>query len=342
MLNFWMKALAASGMGLALTGTATMAQNEPAGVPPRQPAPAPGQPAARPAAEEHKPGDLPGPIDSLQDLQDAGKMLFKLADLNNDGLISQKEAIDAGNLLVGGYFFRADANGDGTVSQEEARQARDALLQQKPILRAVLERTKNETNTGGQAGGSNPNPNRALMSLLDNNQDKQLQASEVRKAVQTTVQSIYETADTNRDGQMSPSEVNAAIIGMARSAAQTAFQAADADHNGMISQTEFNKAIEAPAHMVFVVIDANGDGQISEQEAQQARRVLLSQFRMLQVPEPADSARNLLRNGTSPDQAAPIPDFGTPNQPAAAGSRTQPRQPAPARPNSPAPSQPRR
>ena len=43
-------------------------------------------------------------------------MLFKLADTNNDNLISQKEAVDAGNLLAGGFFFRADANGDGTVT----------------------------------------------------------------------------------------------------------------------------------------------------------------------------------------------------------------------------------
>jgi len=52
--------------------------------------------------------DLPGPIDSVEDLQDTGKMVFKMADVNNDGQISQKEATDAGNLLVGGFFFRAD------------------------------------------------------------------------------------------------------------------------------------------------------------------------------------------------------------------------------------------
>ena len=63
---------------------------------------------------------LPGPIDSVQDLQDVGKLVFKLADTNNDNRISQKEAIDAGNVLVGGFFFRADANGDGTVTSDEA------------------------------------------------------------------------------------------------------------------------------------------------------------------------------------------------------------------------------
>jgi len=72
---------------------------------------------------ERRAGDVPGPIDSLSDLQDTGRMLFKLADENNDGQISQKEAVSAGNLLVGGFFFRADQNGDGVLSQDEAKQA---------------------------------------------------------------------------------------------------------------------------------------------------------------------------------------------------------------------------
>ncbi len=85
------------------------------------------------AADAQK--DLPGPIDSLQDLQDSGKMLFKLADENNDGQISQREAVDAGNLLVGGFFFRADANGDGTLSKPEITDAETNTLAQRPILR---------------------------------------------------------------------------------------------------------------------------------------------------------------------------------------------------------------
>ena len=39
---------------------------------------------------------LPGPIDSISDLEDTAKIVFKLADTNNDDQISQKEAIDAG------------------------------------------------------------------------------------------------------------------------------------------------------------------------------------------------------------------------------------------------------
>ena len=130
MTQTWKRGLVAVGLGLAsMSGNAFAQKDDDA---PAAPAPA--------AAREHEAGekDLPGPIDSLQDLQDTGKMLFKLADTNNDGQISQKEATDAGNLLVGGFFFRADANGDGIISQEEMKQARDSLARQQPLLRVIF------------------------------------------------------------------------------------------------------------------------------------------------------------------------------------------------------------
>lgn len=283
------------------------------------PAGAPGAPGGQAApdqqaddARQPATGDLPGPIDSLQDLQDSGKMIYKAIDTNNDGLISQKEAIDAGNLAAGGFFFRADANGDGTLSKEEAKQARDNLLKQKPVLRAIITRvSNNKNNERGSNGGQNAlaKDENILITLFDTNSDQQLQASELRKAVETSVQSVYDTADTNRDGQLSPVEVNAAMAGAVRTARQAAFQAADADHNGQISREEFDKAWAEPAHTVFAIVDANGDGQISQQEAQQAREVVLAQVRMLRVPEPANSPRNLIENGQKPDEVAPVPSF---------------------------------
>ena len=83
-----------------------------------------------------------GPIRSLEDLQETGRILFKVADENNDGQISQKEAADAGNLIVGGFFFRADANGDGVLSKEEARVARDNFLSMHPLLAWCSTRTR--------------------------------------------------------------------------------------------------------------------------------------------------------------------------------------------------------
>ncbi len=96
-------------------------------------------------------------------MQDVGKFLFKLADTNNDNRISQKEAIDAGNLLAGGFFFRADANGDGTVTADEARAAREALFNQKPLLRFIFEKGEWALN---QDAGSNA-VNQGKMSLIN-------------------------------------------------------------------------------------------------------------------------------------------------------------------------------
>jgi hypothetical protein len=157
--------------------------------------------------------DLPGPIDSIQDLQDTAKMLFKMADTNNDGLISQKEAVDVGNLLVGGYFFRADANGDGTLTPEEARAARESLFQQQPLLRYILEKAKPTNPSAGIGAGTQPggvsqniaaNPTQAIGNLLDTNHDRKIEASELRQAVQTSVQTLFTIADGNQDGQLSP------------------------------------------------------------------------------------------------------------------------------------------
>src|SRR5262249_19825662 len=115
-------------------------------------------------ATDDKPNDIPGPIDSIQDLQDSARMLFKMADTNNDDQISQKEAMDVGNLLVGGFFFRADTNGDGPLTPEEARQAREALSQQQPPLRYILQHARatnppghtEPANSSAQPGTTNP------------------------------------------------------------------------------------------------------------------------------------------------------------------------------------------
>ena len=112
---------------------------------------------------------MPGPIDSISDLQDTAKMVFKLADTNNDGQISQKEAVDAGNLLVGGFFFRADTNGDGVLTEQEAQQARESLFAQQPLLRFVLERAKPTRKSGPKrqpiAAGTTNDPARVAQNL---------------------------------------------------------------------------------------------------------------------------------------------------------------------------------
>ena len=252
--------------------------------------------------------DMPGPIDSLADLQDSGRIVFKLMDSNNDGQISQKEAVNAGNLAVGGFFFQADANGDGMVTKEETKAAREMILADKPIVRFMLDRINSSTKP--KAGVTNPAE--IFMGLVDANNDGNLQATEVRQAVQTAVQGGFAAADTNRDGLMSPIEVNAAIVGAIKAAQVATFQAADTDNDGQVNKEEFTKSLTDPANAAFAILDANSDGKLSAQELQSAGRILQNQMQMLVVPEPANSARNLINSGQKPEEVAPVPVIPVP------------------------------
>jgi len=279
---------------------------------------------ALPAGAAEPATDLPGPIDSLDDLQDTAKMIFKLADDNNDNQISQQEALDVTNLIVGAYFFRADKNGDGTVTQEEMREAREKILAQRPLLRILVTRAR--TNDP-QAAQTARNAGQTLLTVLDANNDRQIQAAELKQMVQTTVQGFFAAADTNRDGQLNPSEINAAMVGAAKTATQVAFQQADADGNGALSQAEYDKAIVQPANAIFHALDANSDNQLSQQELQAAERILASQLRRLHVPEPANSPRNMLDPNRPQGQPAPVPNFGRPATRPAPAPGTVPAQP---------------
>ena len=286
--------------------------------------------------------DLPGPIDSISDLQDTANLVFKLADTNNDGQISQKEAVDAGNLLVGGFFFRADTNGDGVLTEQEAQQARESLFAQQPLLRFVLERAK-PTNPpqGNQAQNVQPiaagarndpaqlartftaDPMRAIESLLDTNRDQKIEATELRQAVQTGVSTLFMMADTNQDGQLSPYELNAVIGEIGKSAVQTVFQAADTDRNNMLSMDEYDKALIEPAHAVFRVLDANADNQLTLAELERAQQIIADQIQRLRVPEASNSLSNQMRAGRMGYRAGQM--------------RTQTAQPVPAPAPAPAP-----
>jgi hypothetical protein len=242
--------------------------------------PVPGQlPAARPA------GDLPGPIDHMGDLVDTGKLLFRFLDSSRDLLISKREAIDAGNLIVGGFFFRADTNGDGMLSPEEARQARKAFLDQQPLLRAILQAArpgKPQTGTASSEGS----PAMSLGWLLDEDSDRQLQAKEVRAVVVAVVECFYDTADTNHDGQLSPAEADRAMVAMGRGMLKNMFLASDTDQNGSLSLAELDHAIKEPIHVLFRTMDTDHDGQITPQEAQRTSQALSGYFHHLRLIEP--------------------------------------------------------
>jgi len=271
--------------------------------------------SGRATAQQRPAGDIPGPIDSVRDLQDTAKILFKMADTNNDGQISQKEAVDVGNLLVGGFFFRADQNGDGVLEPQEAQAAREQLFRQQPLLRYVLEKAKPQnagnaninaapgTVTNNQPGqvarNIAANPTQAIGNLLDTNHNQKIEASELRQAVQQGVQMLFQVADANQDGQLSPAELNRAVGEVARTATQIAFQSADTDRNGAISMQEFDQALTEPAHAAFRVLDANNDGQLSLEELQRAQQVIADQIRRLQMPDAPNAPLNQLQGGAT-------------------------------------------
>ena len=241
-------------------------------------------------------------IDSVQDLQDFGKLLFKLADTNNDNLISQKEAIDAGNLLVGGFFFRADTNGDGTVTPQESQAAREALFNQRPLLRFIFQKGQSAIQERGGSNSINQGK-MTVMNLLDANHDGNFSAAELRQAVQNSVQTLFMSADRNGDGQLEPAELNQAVVDLGRTAVQTAFNSADQDRNGAVSEAEFDKAIMNPAHVLFKIFDANNDGQISADEMRSGMQIVIRELKSMKVPEPANSLNNQLQRLNNAPQA---------------------------------------
>jgi len=279
-------------------------------------------------AQEHRDLDLeslPSPMEALRNIQNTGRMVFMVADINQDGQISQKEAIDAGNLLVGGFFFRADGDGNGAVTQEEMKTAREGYLNQNPTLRYLVESIEPRQNQPRNSTQGN-HPLQDFVVVVDTNADKQIQAAELRQMVQTITQTFFTMADTNRDGKMNPTEIYASIAGMGRDLARTAFQQADDDHNGQISRAEYDKALIEPANLLFQVIDLNHDGQASEQEFDRTGRMIVAQLGNLWKPEPPNAPTNLLESGKLPTEVAPVPTFTAPN---GRQNRPQPGQPVP-------------
>jgi Ca2+-binding EF-hand superfamily protein len=306
--TLWFTAIAGTGMTVMAPGLAG-AQAVPAPTPAPAAAPVATPSAAQTGGTERRAGDLPGPIDSIQDIQDSLKMAFMAADQNHDGQLSQQEAIDAGNMLVGGIFFSTDADGDGKVTQQEAQAARQKVMQQNPLLRFVLQRARNSRI---QSGHNEPGAVANIANALDANNDKALSAPELRQAVQAFVQATFATADTNHDGQLSPTELNAAVYGAARAGVQAAFQAADTDKNNALSKEEFTRALTGPTNTAFDVLDANLDGQLTLQELDQAARTLGSQLRAIHVPQAENSATRLIREGRRPEEVAPVPNIQVP------------------------------
>ena len=241
----------------------------------------------------------------IGNLQDVGKFLFKLADTNNDNHVSQAEAVDAGNLIAGAFFFRADTNGDGVVTPDESNAAREALFNQKPLLRFIFQRGQEAVNEPGNNDAIKQSKT-DLMNVLDANHDNNVSAMELRQAIQTAVQSLFLTADHDGDGQLDPTEANEAVADISRTVVQAAFNATDLDKNGAVSQAEFDKAIVTPGHTIFKIFDANNDGQISSDEMRSGLQILGRELHKTQVPEAPNSLRNRAKQPAQAPAQEPV------------------------------------
>jgi Ca2+-binding EF-hand superfamily protein len=262
-------------------------------------------------ADDNPLEDLPNPMQAVRLAQNALRTMFLAADMNHDGLLSQKEAVDANNLMIGGFFFQADKDGNGVVTREEAREIQDSYLNQNPWVKYAVETIQAQQKNVKDSSAIDPI--QGFTALLDANNDKQIQASEVRDLVQSTVQGVFASGDTNRDGKMSETEIYAAMAGAARAWSQFAFQQADTDNSGSLSREEFDKSIVEPANLAFQILDLDHNGQITQQESQQTERTIISQLRMLRLPEPPNSPVKLIESGKTPEEAAAVPTLATPD-----------------------------
>ena len=95
----------------------------------------------------------------------------------------QQEAIDAANVIAGGFFFKADKNGDGVLSPDEARRAPrstsarnrgSAMSSTAPSLQEPRQPVAGQPT----ATVANQNPVATFMASFNTNNDKQLQATE--------------------------------------------------------------------------------------------------------------------------------------------------------------------
>lgn len=177
-------------------------------------------------------------------------------DADGDAMISRKEAMVAGQQLVGGVFFRVDQNHDGHLAPIELRAARSILLREHPIVRTLLSSPRASSYSMRQ-----------LLSYLDPSGERGMELNEASLAVSTGVDALFAMSDMNRDGRIALSELHVAANKLSESTARAALHAMDADKNGAVSVGELDAAMLQATRQSFVRMDRNGDGMLSPEEA---------------------------------------------------------------------------
>jgi hypothetical protein len=159
-------------------------------------------------------------------------------DANSDGVLTRQE-FDAGHAA---RFAAMDANHDGQVAREERRAQHQA------------RREGGEGHRGGH--------HRAAFSRADANNDGNI----TREEFLARPNQMFDRIDANRDGVIQAGERPQPRQRGEGGPRGERFNP-DADGNGAISQAEHN----AMGARVFERMDANGDGRVTQEEAQTLR-----------------------------------------------------------------------
>lgn len=179
--------------------------------------------------------------------------MFKKMDTNQDGKISQSEALKVSD----DHFAKVDKNGDKVITQEEAKAFGETMRAEHHSPEARAER----------------------FAKMDKNGDGKLQRDEIKMP-----EKHFTSIDTNKDNVLTKAELEAAHAKRQAAHANKSdktdkadkkgnrgahhFAKMDKDGDGKLSQAESRGAATAR----FAQMDKNGDQVVTKEEAQEAMK----------------------------------------------------------------------
>lgn len=116
---------------------------------------------------------------------------------------------------------------------------------------------------------------------LDRNDDGVISQDEA--SANPALSGVFDRIDTNRDSNINPAELNAAYSRVA----ELDFDEADFNGDGVISEREA-EAVRPSLNQVFDRVDSDGDGNVSQSEYQAARLNLLDRTEFASLDTDSD------------------------------------------------------